>query len=332
MRIPSPRARPRPLAARRRARRPARATRIAAVVIGASLALAPGAHAQAHPEPAAAPRRAWPGNAGAGAARTDADSVALRRTAVYLAAATGSARTARADAPWWAPVASAVVPGSGQAALGQDRWLAYAAVEGLAWIRYGTDLREARRERREYRSLADKVARALFGGTRPVGSFEYYEHMERYVESGVYDAVPGGALDPDSDTATFNGATWLLARETFWSDPEVAPPADSPEYGRAIAFYMQRAVGPEYRWSWRNAQLEQDLFRRAIARSNAAFRRSAQDLAVVLANHVLSTVDSYVTVRIRRGTTRREGIELEAALPWPRAGHPVFAPTAPDRQ
>jgi len=317
MRLPSPRAR-----------------RTARVVVGACLVLATRAEAQSRPEPLAAARHASPDGAVALAwpVSGGGDSVALRRTRAYLAAAGSSAQAARADAPWWAPVASAVVPGSGQAALGQDRWLAYAAVEGLSWIRYATDLRDARRERREYRSLADRVARALFGGTRPVGSFEYYEHMERYVESGVYDAIPGGTVDPESDSTTFNGATWLLARQTYWPDPAAAPPADSPEYTRALDFYMQRAVGPEYRWSWRDAQLEQDLFRGAIARSNDAFRRSAQDVAVVLANHVLSTVDAYVTIRIRRSTERRDGIEVEAMVPWPRAGHPVFARTAPDRQ
>ena len=253
----------------------------------------------------------------------------------------GSAQAPRPRAPWWAPLASAAVPGSGQAVLGQDRWLAFAALEGLAWFRYTADLREAQRERREYRSLADRVARALFGAARPVGSFEYYEHMERYVESGVFDAVPGGAIDPETDSTTFNGATWLLARQTYWPDPEAPPPPDSREYARAIAFYEQRAYGPDFRWSWRDAQLEQDLFRGAIDRSNAAFRRSAQDVAVVLANHVLSTVDAYVTVRIRHGEQRGGGagagrtpdvFELQASIPWPRPRARVFAPAPKDRQ
>ena len=250
--------------------------------------------------------------------------------------ATARADVRREHAPWWSPIASAVVPGSGQAVLGQDRWLAFAAVEGMALVRYATDLREARRQRREYRSLADRVARAMYGGTRPVGDFAYYEHMERYVESGVFDEVPGGALDPETDSATFNGATWLLARQTYWPDPEVPPAPGSVEYERAVAFYLQRAVGPEFRWSWRDAQLEQDLFRRAIAGSNAAFRRSAQDVAVLLANHVLSTVDAYVTLRIRRGARRRDApggtMELGAELPWPRAGERLFAPARTDRQ
>jgi hypothetical protein len=154
--------------------------------------------------------------------------------------------------------------------------------------------------------------------------------MEHFVESGAYDVQPGGALDPEPDTATYNGSVWLLARQTYWVDPAAAPPPGSAAYESALSFYRQRAVTPQYVWSWRNAELEQDVFRRTIARSNDAYRRAAQDLAVVIANHVLSTVDAYVTVRLRgrrlAGDARsRTGVPAGAygvvvALPLPRAG------------
>ena len=38
---------------------------------------------------------------------------------------------------WWAPLASAVVPGTGQLALRQARALACLAVEAFAWVKYG---------------------------------------------------------------------------------------------------------------------------------------------------------------------------------------------------
>jgi hypothetical protein len=222
------------------------------------------------------------------------------------------------DAPWWTPAASAVVPGAGQAAMGQDRFVAYLAVESYGWVKYLADVAEGRRERRSYRSLADRVARTFFSVNRPKGDFEYYERMEHYLESGVYDADPGGDLQPEQNVGTFNGALWLQARQTFWESPDTPPPVSSDAYQRAIAFYEQRAIRPDFRWSWRDAQLEQDLYRRAISRSNAAFRRSGQELAVILANHALSTVDAYVTVRIRRHATVGEAYRLELQLPWPR--------------
>lgn len=199
----------------------------------------------------------------------------------------------------WAPLASAALPGAGQALLGQQRFLPYLALEGYALVQLLSDSREGRRQRSAYRKLAATVARAPLSSVTPVGDWEYYERMEHFVESGAYDVQPGGPLDPEPDTTTYNGSVWLLARQTYWANPAVAPPAGSSAYVNALAFYRQRAVTPDYRWSWRNAQLQQDVFRRTIARSNDAYRRAAQDVAVVIANHVLSTVDAYVTVRLR---------------------------------
>ena len=92
--------------------------------------------------------------------------------------------------------------------------------------------------------------------------------------------------------------------------------ATSPQYFAALEYYVDRAVEPQFRWSWRNAQLEQDLFRRTIGRSNDAFRRSIQDLGVIIANHALSTVDAYVTVRIRHARESAGGVGVEATIPW----------------
>lgn len=220
----------------------------------------------------------------------------------------------------YAPLASAVLPGTGQALLQQQRFLPYLALEGYAILQLLADSREAERQRTAYRDLAKTVARSPLSPVTPVGDWEYYERMEHYVESGAYDAQPGGALDPEPDTVTYNGSVWLLARQTYWTDPSAPPPVGSLPYASAIAFYTQRAVTPAYRWSWRNAQLEQDVFRRTIARSNDAYRRAAQDLAVIIANHVLSTVDAYVTVRLR---SRREAVGASKSSALPGNGYGV---------
>ena len=227
---------------------------------------------------------------------------------------------ARRDERWWIPLASMAVPGAGQALLSQDRFVAYMAAEGFAWLRYRADAREGRRQRDAYRALALRVARRYYPDPRPVGDFEYYERMEHYIESGVFDQFPGGDIEPETDTLTFNGAMWLLARRTYWPDPDVPPPRESTAFDNAMIFYQGRAVTPEFRWSWRNAQLEQDLFRRTIARSNDAFRRSIQDLGLVIANHALSTVDAYVTLRLRHRTVPDEALEMSATVPWPSFG------------
>lgn len=227
--------------------------------------------------------------------------------------------------PWWTPLASAAIPGAGQAKLGQDRFVAYLAVEAYAVLQYFTDRREAQRQRREYRELARRVARAFFSEERPAGNFDYYERMMKYVESGVYDLEPGGDLQPEMDSATYNGSQWRLARQTFWSNPDSPPDPASAEYIAALNFYRARAIAPDYRWSWRNAQLEQDIFRRTIELSNDANRRAIADLGVVLANHALSMVDAYISVRLRQ-SRGGSGIGLSATIPWAPFGAPPRHP------
>ncbi len=223
---------------------------------------------------------------------------------------------ARARAQWWAPLVSAALPGGGQALLEQDRALAYLAVEAYGWLRFASDVREARGQRDGYRKLAARVARANLSETRPVGDFEYYERMENFVESGVFDASAAEGVQPETDPESYNGFIWLRARTTFFEDPAAPPPVESDAYAAALDYYDGRAIKPEFRWSWRNAQLEQDVFRRTISRSNEAFRRSIQDLGVIIANHALSTVDAYISVRIRNLGRVSEGVGIEASLPW----------------
>jgi hypothetical protein len=216
----------------------------------------------------------------------------------------------------WAPVASLLLPGLGQELLHQDRFVAYLALEAWGVLEFANQRQEARRQQDRYRALAANVARALYGPTWPTGSGAYYESMEHYLESGVFDRVPGGDVDPDINADTYNGAMWLLARTTYWSDPNVAPSTESAEYRRAINFYLNRAVRAEYRWSWRNAQLEQDLYVRTIRRSNTAFREARNALGALLANHLLSSVDAFVTLRVE-GLEGGEsgGFAVRASIP-----------------
>ena len=216
---------------------------------------------------------------------------------------------------WWAPLASAAAPGSGQALLGQKRWLPYLALEVWAWLQYIDVRRDGSRRRQEYQSLARDVARARFPGPYPVGDFEYYEHMLKNAESGEFDRLPGGDIDPETDTTTYNGRRWLDARRLFWEDANNAPPVNSQPYLAALEFYEVNAIPPEYRWSWRAAQVEYDVFRRTIVRSNVAYKRSVEYLGVIIANHALSSVDAFVTLRLRTREGMPGYLRLEGELP-----------------
>ncbi|HEX2723822.1 MAG TPA: hypothetical protein VHM24_12975 [Gemmatimonadaceae bacterium] len=199
-------------------------------------------------------------------------------------------------------VASAILPGAGQALMHQKRSLAYLAFEAAGVGFYIRELRDGTRARDQYRELSRTVARAQFSPDAPGGSWDYYERMEKFAASGAFDAIPGGAVDPERDAATYNGSVWLLARQTFWRDPEVRPSTSSPEYEAALRFYVERAVSAELRWSWLGAPEAFQRYRSAIASSNSAFKSAEKTAGLVLANHFLSAIDAYVSVhpRVRR--------------------------------
>ncbi len=239
---------------------------------------------------------------------------AIRAGGLRFAAQTGD--TARLSV-WWAPAASAVVPGAGQVLLRQQRSVAYAVAEGYLIVQALSAQRDGNRERRRYRDLAAEVARKPFSMARPTGNWDYYETLEKFTESGVYDRISGGAVDPETDPSTYNGRRWLLARETFWRDPDVAPPTGSVEYTRALNFYLQSAVKDEFRWSWRDAQLQQNVYVQTIASANRSYQRANNLVGLIGANHLASLVDAYISVRIRRfggagvGALRVDGVSTK---------------------
>lgn len=203
-----------------------------------------------------------------------------------------------ARAAWVRPIASLLVPGTGQLLGGRSRGAVYLVAEALLITRALTLNSEGRRDQERYRELATVVARAPFDPVLQDTVFEYFEQMGRWVESGPYDTDAGPLLVPPEDERTYNGQIWALAKTTFFADPDNAPPTDSPEYQRAMAFYAARAVGPNFRWSWRNAGLDQDLYVQTIRASDEAFRGATTTLGILLVNHLLSAVDAFITERL----------------------------------
>ena len=235
--------------------------------------------------------------------------LALRPEPTWVAA---SDTTQPAQRPSWIPpVSSLILPGSGQLMLGQERGAIYLVLEALFITQALSSSSEGSSESDRYRELAFTVARAPFEPAVRDTAFEYYEKLTDFIESGPYDTDPGPELVPPTDERTFNGAQWALARETFFPDPDNPPPTDSPEYQAALRFYQQRAVGPNFLWTWRNAALEQDLYSQTIRRSDEAFRRATTWLGLLLANHLVSAVDAFITTRLSGNGSR---VHLESAL------------------
>jgi hypothetical protein len=247
-------------------------------------------------------------------ARTDADDTTTSSYDEGMGRATGPRTRALLDRvpEQAAPVASLLVPGLGQARLHQGRAIAYLAVEGFLLLRYTKDLSEAHRNESEYRDIARTIARRGFVASPPDTVWQYYEKLSKYIESGAYSLTSFGRVVPETDTATYNGAQWDLARRQFGvsTDPgEVGSLA----YNRALAVYEQHAVRQPYRWSWRNAQLEKDIYARTIARANDAYRRATLEISAVIANHLLSAIDAFAVVRLSQPS--RSSMRLSVSIP-----------------
>ncbi|NNF12781.1 MAG: hypothetical protein HKN72_06145 [Gemmatimonadetes bacterium] len=227
--------------------------------------------------------------------------------------------------PAKAAALSALLPGAGQYVLDQKRSWAYLAVEAVGLVFY-VDRRSAAVDLRAgYRDLAWNEAR-LQTRARTEGDFEYYERMTKWRTSGSFDADPGApGVQPETDAATFNGDAWDLARQIFLPGGTTVPESD-PRYQRALEYYQGRAYGPEFLWDWTGKEAEQEEFGALIHRSDDRFRQATNVLGLVFANHVVSTVDAYLSARAPRASLRSgfvatpEGLgwtaRVEVAVPW----------------
>lgn len=204
----------------------------------------------------------------------------------------------------YSPLASAVVPGVGQAMLGNSRAVAYAAVELLSWVEYFQDRRDQNMQERAFKDIAARVARAHFTSQPADAPWAYYEQMRDFLESGAYSRTTSGVV-PETDLTTYNGAEWDIVKRAHGGDSL-----------QALPDYERLAIHPEFQWSWRNAGLQWDLFKRTTGLRNDANRRRQRDLEIVLANHVLSMIDAFTTFRLRTQSTPDGGTGLGIHLEW----------------
>lgn len=214
---------------------------------------------------------------------------------------------------WSAPIASLIIPGLGQARLRKDRFIPYMAAEAFLLLTYVKDIREGNDAARTYRAVARDVARRSFAASPKDTVWQYYEKLEKYLESGTFSLSLNGPTVPETDSTTYNGAQWVLARQQFGIPLNDPGAATLPNYALALAYYESRAIRQAYGWSWRNAQLEQDLFRRSIGRSNDAKRRARLDLSALIANHLLSAVDAFIVIRLTQ--LEAGGLRVAATVP-----------------
>lgn len=229
---------------------------------------------------------------------------------LFLGSALASPLPAQVDSvalrekSWVRPLASLLLPGTGQALSRQDRAAVYGAVEIYVLSRYIQLEHDANVNAELYHQLAFAVAQRGFASVRRDTIFEYYETMEKFTSSGRFNTGAGPGLNPETDPTTYNGSVWLLARRTYWADPNVPPPPNSPQYQAALSFYVQHAVGPAYQWTWQSASLQQQAFRDLIRTSDNGYRNAQGALGLLLANHVVSALDALISNRLTTATHR----------------------------
>ncbi len=197
---------------------------------------------------------------------------------------------------------SLVLPGAGQKSLGQKRAVAYIALEAFAWIEFARARSAGGNLRNQYRTLGWEVAR-IFSGPRVDGDFAYYEALTKFVRSGAFDVDPNmPGLQPESDPSTFNGDLWALATDIFFA-PGTTPGPGDPRFERALAFYRERGYGEQFLWDWTGDEAAQARFRDLIQDSDSRFHRSSVMAGVLLANHLVSAIDGFLSARVRAATS-----------------------------
>jgi hypothetical protein len=198
--------------------------------------------------------------------------------------------------------------------LGQQRWIAYVAIETWAWIQLVDWRRQGAELRDRYKDLAWSVARRVSSGARVDGDFEYYEAMLHHLASGAFDSDPLTAgVQPEADADTYNGRIWQLATELFFPPGETVA-EESDAYQNALEYYTDRAYGPRFAWNWGSSGLQQSVYRELIRSSDENLRRSTTMIGLILANHLLSVVDALVSSRLRLEEGRPERVVF---LPHP---------------
>jgi hypothetical protein len=218
----------------------------------------------------------------------------------------------RVPEPGKAFLFSAVLPGAGQRVLGQNRWVAYAAMEIWAWVRFLDRRSDGRSLQRRYRNLAWQVARRVSTGPRTDGGWEYYEALTKFQASGAFDADPvAPGVQPEADSDTFNGSIWVLAQEIFFpEDPTIPVDEGSQPYQKAYQYYLSRAFPQTLAWDWGPNSLHQAEYTDLIRSSDENLRRSTTMVGVIVANHLLSAVDALVSGRLALAAQAEPSMEV----------------------
>ena len=218
--------------------------------------------------------------------------------------------------PERAALFSVLLPGAGQHVLGQRRKWLYLALEATGWFLYVDRRSSAGDLATAYRDFAWNEARVQ-NGPRMDGDFDYYERLTTWGRSGAFDSDPGSTgVQPETDPSTWNGSVWSLAERLFLPDGPSTPPSD-PQYQRALDYYAQRGYDDDFLWDWTGTGSAQTEYTELISESDERYRQATNVLGAIIANHVVSAVDAFLSAR---GMASRADLRIAPAVPGDEAG------------
>ena len=199
---------------------------------------------------------------------------------------------------------SLLVPGLGQFALGNRRGWAYVGLEVLGWLWYLDRRVKGNGLRGEYRDYAWQKAR-LQSGPRVDGDFDYYEVLSQWERSGHFDLDLGReGTQPELNPSYYNGLIWTRALGIF-SVGQSSGPGD-PESESAIRYSEQYAYGTGSLWNWTETPGGRLTYADIIRKSDDRFRQARNAVGFVIANHLVSAADAFVS--------GRTGLDIEARV------------------
>lgn len=192
---------------------------------------------------------------------------------------------------------SLILPGWGQKELGQRRGVVYALAEATFWTLWAERRHSGNQLRTAFKDLAWREAR-LQGGSRNDPAWAYFETLSKWTRSGAFDGdAATSGVQPETDPATFNGSMWRLALDIYFPQDGTSDP-HSPAYASALAWYTEHAYGSAFLWDWSGKEGPLAEYKDLIHRSDHRFSQATAALGAVLANHLLSATDAFVSARV----------------------------------
>ena len=228
-----------------------------------------------------------------------------------------------------------LVPGLPQYLDGRPRAWAYFAAEGISIAGFLILNSRGSSYENQYKNLAITArGNFVYPGLRnnatedvnlmAAGYGEYYEDLLKWSSSGDYDNDPDmPGLQPETNTDTYNGHQWEIARINNYTGTNggLPVPVSEAEEQAALEAYMSQVYRQEINWDWTGLEAEYDRYHHLFDRSERSYRNRNKFIGVLVANHIVSMLDVLITERLKNNSTlEHNGLDIGLQMHTPSTG------------